>query len=242
MSTTAGSLQKTHMTAAEMIPDDLNPLHDRRYWCLPPVCDRPSEAGNTGRFPVYLVGQGRIVGIWHNWTAVESMVTGFPGGSQRGHQSQEGCVREWQVHCALGVHPHPADPVCSPEGRESLREATPIPAGKGGLGVGRSVEAGLQAALQKHCMPDLSGYTQSPSSTSTASSSGKSKSTSSWKRVPHSARYYAIWSGGAVFTERALAKEAFREAENRGGQAQVLSTHDFEEARAYSEGVYWISD
>ncbi|KAJ7440829.1 hypothetical protein B0H11DRAFT_2252647 [Mycena galericulata] len=244
MSSTS-TFKKTNMTAAEMIPDHSNPHHDPRYWCLPPVRDRPSEAAKTGKYPVYLVVQGRIVGVWHNW--------------QDGGGSDEGCVREWQEHCALGGHPHVADPTLLREndgafvGLTELVEALPavpptaVPPTKGaGLGRGRMVNEELQADLQKYCMPDLSGYT--PSTVSSVSSTASSVSTSSsvkkarWNAVPHSARYYAIWRGGIVFTERSLAKQAFREAESAEGQAQVISTHDFEEAKAYSEGVYWISD
>lgn len=55
----------TNMTINEMIPDRTNPAHDPRFWCLPPVRDSPN--GKPGRFPMYLVSQGRKVGVWHNW-------------------------------------------------------------------------------------------------------------------------------------------------------------------------------
>jgi hypothetical protein len=55
------ALMKTNMTTAEMIPD---PAHNPQFWCLPPVRDRPSS---VGRYPMYLVSQGRQVGVWHNW-------------------------------------------------------------------------------------------------------------------------------------------------------------------------------
>ncbi|KAJ7780816.1 hypothetical protein DFH07DRAFT_765302 [Mycena maculata] len=38
------------------------------------------------------------------------MTTGYPSAAWCGHQSVEGCIQEWQQHCALGVHPHPAAP------------------------------------------------------------------------------------------------------------------------------------
>lgn len=41
---------------------------------------------------------------------MEAMVAGYPANAQRGHHTLEGCIREWQLHCALGVHPHPVDP------------------------------------------------------------------------------------------------------------------------------------
>jgi hypothetical protein len=61
-------MSSTNMTAAEMIPDNINPLHDSQFWCLPLMHDSPSgsEAGG-GKFPFYLVTQGHQVGIWRNW-------------------------------------------------------------------------------------------------------------------------------------------------------------------------------
>jgi hypothetical protein len=60
------TLPPTNMTAEEMIPDTVNPAHDPKFWCLPPVRDQPSEY-HKNRFPMYLVTQGRAVGVWHNW-------------------------------------------------------------------------------------------------------------------------------------------------------------------------------
>jgi hypothetical protein len=63
------ALPPTNMTAEEVIPDIVNPNHDSRFWCLPPVRDTPSQ-NRTNRFPMYLVSQGKSVGIWHNWSVV----------------------------------------------------------------------------------------------------------------------------------------------------------------------------
>ncbi|KAJ7806240.1 hypothetical protein B0H14DRAFT_3484228 [Mycena olivaceomarginata] len=69
----------TNMTSTDMIPELDNTAHDPRFWCLPPVRDESSEAG-TGNFPMYLVTQGRSVGVWHNWTVVKAM-DASPSGS-----------------------------------------------------------------------------------------------------------------------------------------------------------------
>jgi hypothetical protein len=42
---------------------------------------------------------------------VKAMVSHYPSGTQRDHRTMQGCIVEWQQHCLLGVHPHPADPV-----------------------------------------------------------------------------------------------------------------------------------
>jgi hypothetical protein len=60
------TLPPTNMTAEEMIPDTINPAHDPNFWCLPPVRDQPSKR-QKNRYPMYLVTQGRVVGVWHNW-------------------------------------------------------------------------------------------------------------------------------------------------------------------------------
>jgi hypothetical protein len=55
---------------------------------------------------------------------VKAMVGGHPSGAQCGHQTMAGCIAEWQEHCVLGVHPHPADPVLA----DNPRSLSPAPA------------------------------------------------------------------------------------------------------------------
>lgn len=51
-----------------MIPDTLNPDHDPRFWCLPPLRDEETQDRRyAGGYPFYLVPQGRKVGVWRNW-------------------------------------------------------------------------------------------------------------------------------------------------------------------------------
>ncbi|KAJ7102034.1 hypothetical protein C8R44DRAFT_887810 [Mycena epipterygia] len=89
------------MAVGEMIPDTTNCAHDPRFWCLPPMHE--TEGGQQdGQYPLYLVTQG---------TVVKAMVDGFPVGAQCGHHSVCACIEEWQVHCRLGVHPHPVEPL-----------------------------------------------------------------------------------------------------------------------------------
>jgi hypothetical protein len=51
------------------------------------------------------------------------MVSGHPSGAQCGDHTMEGCVAEWQEHCCLGVHPHPADP----KHADAVRLPSPAP-------------------------------------------------------------------------------------------------------------------
>jgi hypothetical protein len=63
----SATLLPTNMTKEEMVPDTLDPTYDLQYWCLPPQQDEPSEKILWGNFPMYLVMQGRKVGVWHDW-------------------------------------------------------------------------------------------------------------------------------------------------------------------------------
>ncbi|KAJ7726637.1 hypothetical protein B0H16DRAFT_1735566 [Mycena metata] len=116
------------------IPDTKNPDHDPRFWCLPKIHDTPSERKGGG-YPLYLITDGREVGIWHNWTVAKKMVEGYPSNGYRGHHTLEGCVNEWQLHCARGAHAHLADP--------KLSSPTQTPNGQ----KGRRVNPQLQADL-----------------------------------------------------------------------------------------------
>ncbi|KAF8196391.1 hypothetical protein K438DRAFT_1968108 [Mycena galopus ATCC 62051] len=229
---------KTNMTANEMIPDTFNPLHNPEFWCVPATRDMASEKCSGG-YPMYLVTQGRQVGIWKNWTMAKTMVDGYPESAYRGHHSVEGCIQEWQLHCALGVHPHPVDPGLS---------SPPAPVGTRTLAYqrGRPVDPRLQAKLKKYCMPILPGSSttssQVGSEDSESISSCSSVTAETWADVPAASRYLALWRGNIVYSDRQTAKAAFMLAEQRGGKPCILSTTDYEEAQAFSEGVYWVED
>ncbi|KAJ7861844.1 hypothetical protein B0H14DRAFT_3445100 [Mycena olivaceomarginata] len=247
-------LLPTNMTIDEMIPDHTNPGHDPRFWCLPPVRDKPN--GTPGNYPMYLVSQGRQVGVWHNWTVVKAMVTRHPSGAQRGHKTMVGCVAEWQEHCLLGVHPHPAEPKRLPTpATNTTTPVSPFAAIKTIPGPprsrGRHVDPGLQAELQQFCMPNLSLLSLETKSgedaddsvlsrrSNSVSLSLSSVTASTWADVPVIVRYFALWGGRVVYTDRAQAKVAFLAAEAEGARPQILSTSDYDEAQAFSESVYW---
>ncbi|KAJ7029324.1 hypothetical protein C8F04DRAFT_1264986 [Mycena alexandri] len=218
-------LAPTNMTAEEMIPDTQNAAHNPRFWCLPPTRDSPSEGGHHGgNYPMYLVSQGWKVGIWHNWTVVKTMVDGYPSGAQRGHRTVEGCVHEWQLHCALGVHPHMADPQA--------------PA--------RPVEAELQRGGQEHWIAGLAALGLGGESVSSASSVSSETTSTELSSVAGpstetaGARYYAIWGSRVVYTDREEAKSAFLAAEAEGLKPRVLATTNYDEGEAFAGAVYWV--
>ncbi|KAJ7859274.1 hypothetical protein B0H13DRAFT_1901523 [Mycena leptocephala] len=190
-------LRPTNMHAGEMIPDTFNPDHNPAFWCVPPPRDKPSEKCGGG-YPMYLVTQGRKVGIWWNWTVAKTMVDGYPDSTFRGHHTVEGCTREWQLHCALGVHPHPVDPSL---GNTAPGTVTPA------RGTGRPVDDELQGKLCS-CQNPLLGFV----------------------------------GGKIVYSDRQEAEAVFMWAEREGSKPRILSTPDYAEAQAFSEGIYWIED
>ncbi|KAJ6451079.1 hypothetical protein C8R45DRAFT_1113801 [Mycena sanguinolenta] len=245
----ADGLLPTNMTASEVIPDIFNPLHDQRFWCVPRLHDTPSES-DSGSYPMYLVTQGRKVGIWYNWTVVKAMITGFRNGAYRGHYSVEGCIREWQLHCVLGVHPHPVDPQLARAalGPASLPSSSPTKTLSSSLvmmpaGLGRVVDGPLQAQLKQFCMPNIRRDADEASIADSSSISTCSSVTASdWSEVPASSRYFALWRGKLVYTNRCQAKRDFLRAEGAGETPLVLSTTSYDEAQAFSEGVHWVAD
>ncbi|KAJ7916656.1 hypothetical protein B0H13DRAFT_2323133 [Mycena leptocephala] len=205
------------MTAEEVIPDSFNGAHDPRFWCVPTMHDSPHESGSGSGYPMYLVTQGRKVGIWNNWTAAQSMVTGYPNSGYRGHHTVQGCVEEWQVHCLLGVHPHPADPQLAPtvpptqEPSAARKESAQVWSVKITLaGVARPVNDELQAELQKYCMLILplgargirEALDEGSLESSTSMSMCSSVTASEWASVPAVASYRALWRGKVIYTDK----------------------------------------
>ncbi|KAJ7813471.1 hypothetical protein B0H14DRAFT_2604944 [Mycena olivaceomarginata] len=84
------------MTAEQVIPDSFNRAHDLRFWCMPAMHNSPRESGLGSRYPMYLVTQGRKVGIWNNWTAAQSMVSGYPDSAYHGHHTVGPMIIGWE--------------------------------------------------------------------------------------------------------------------------------------------------
>ncbi|KAJ7792209.1 hypothetical protein B0H14DRAFT_2624116 [Mycena olivaceomarginata] len=213
------ALTPTNMRPEEMVPDHSNPGHDPRYWCLPPVRDVPRE-GSRSRYPMYLVTQGRCVGIWHSWTIVKAMVSGYPSAAQRGHRTMDACIAEWQEHCTLGVHPHPPVPP-----RTEPTPTAPEPA-----------MPDLRSLSLADCMNNGEGIDDSLSSPSSPSS----LTSTTWDEVPGLAKYFAVWGGRIVYTDREEARGAFLKEEAAGRKPRILATTNYNEAQAFSESVYWL--
>ncbi|KAF8209000.1 hypothetical protein K438DRAFT_1960726 [Mycena galopus ATCC 62051] len=197
---------------------------------------------------MYLVTQGRKVGIWYNWTVVKTMITGFKNGAYHGHNSVEGCIREWQLHCALGVHPHPVDPQLASTTPSLRGSASPnkIPTLLLKMTPARLscvVDGPLQAELKKFCVPNLPRDVDEASTTTSSSILTCSSVTASdWSEVPPRSRYFALWQGKIVYADRQKVKRDFLSAEGTGKKPCVISTDLYNEAQAFSEGIYWVAD
>ncbi|KAJ7040784.1 hypothetical protein C8F04DRAFT_1253700 [Mycena alexandri] len=247
------SLARTNMTPEEMVPETDNPTHDARFWCLPPVRDSPSEDGHQGgNFPMYLVSQGAKVGIWYNWTAVKAVVDGYPSGSQRGHQTLQGCVREWQIHCALGVHPHLADPqIRGPSSHSAQGEEAGMPniaaldLGTGSASSATSASNAWSASSATSSVLSLSPSVASLSLTcitTTTDTARALRPTDGGSGTGGMARYFAIWGSRVVYTDRDEAKAAFLASEADGLKPRLLATSNYDEGEAFAGGVYWVDD
>ncbi|KAJ7711354.1 hypothetical protein B0H16DRAFT_1817009 [Mycena metata] len=167
-------------------------------------------------------------------TVVKKMVEGYPSNGYRGHRTLVGCINEWQLHCALGAHPHPVDPKLSPS-----PTPTQTPNGKNG----RQVHPQLQADLKRHCMPILpSGSTYSDSASTLSTVSTSSTSTTTWTEVPTDAAYFALWRGRLVYEDWESVMVAFVSAEAQGLKPSVFFGADYQEAKSFAHGTYWIED
>ncbi|KAJ7754663.1 hypothetical protein DFH07DRAFT_959685 [Mycena maculata] len=218
---------KTNLPVEEMIPERDNVAHDSRYWCLPPV--REDLTVKMSGKAMYLVAQGCQCGIFRNVSVAKVMAQGHPKGVWHGHDTTEGCIEEWQRHCALGLHPHPADPLLPAPMSASPRKNR---SGSVLLGKGKRVDAKLQADLQQFCMPklDLPQPSSSASLSSLSSLSGSST-------APAAPTYFAVWNGRKVYSNQNKAKEAFIAAARAGGKETLLTTPDYDEAHAYAMGI-----
>ncbi|KAK7050157.1 hypothetical protein R3P38DRAFT_3173223 [Favolaschia claudopus] len=221
------ALPPTNMTAAEMVPDTSNPDHDPNFWCLPPPRDT-AVSGRERGFGMYLITHGRSVGVWHNWQVVRSstlaraMITGFPGAAYRKHANLQACVEEWQQHCLLGVHPHPP----CPRAPVSTTSESEMP------------DLGL-LTLETHGTTEA---TAASAPATTSPSSATSLTVSEWDDVPKVAKYFALWEGHIVFSDRREARAAFFKAIRRGDKPKIWSGSDYDEAQSFAEGVHWIED
>ncbi|KAJ7795977.1 hypothetical protein B0H14DRAFT_3495312 [Mycena olivaceomarginata] len=144
----------------------------------------------------------------------------------------EGCIAEWQQHCILGVHPHPANPKKVEAALSTAIHTIPGPT----RNRGRHVEPGLQAQMCAAILLLLKVRhpRNNQGSTSSTISSTSSITATTWNEVPELVRHVALWGGRIVFTDRE-AKMAFLQVEAEGAKPLILSTTNYDEAQAFSE-------
>lgn len=78
------------------------------------------------------------------------MAAGHAAGAYHGHNNVDECIVEWQRHCVLGIHPHPADPAWQAAPPVSPKKLVVRRAEKSGsalIGTGRAVDPKLQAEM-----------------------------------------------------------------------------------------------
>ncbi|KAJ7117956.1 hypothetical protein C8R43DRAFT_960460 [Mycena crocata] len=219
----APQFSKVLLPVDEMLPDNRTPGRDPRFWCLPPMRDEPNLRVPRSQYAFYLVTRGRMVGVWRRWSVAQLMVTGFPDAGHKGHDSYESCTAEWQEHCQMGVHPHPADPSLERQGkmRESRADVAAGPSTSQSRDSGRSV-------VRRGSGPRRSLST--PPAHTTIVPRGDPPP------EPRPVRYFAIWAAEVVYSTSYAARLAFDDAVEDGRTPELLTTDDFEMALAYAAG------
>ncbi|KAJ7871162.1 hypothetical protein B0H14DRAFT_2570891 [Mycena olivaceomarginata] len=171
-----------------------------------------------------------------------------PGGAKVGAIDRE---RVWE--CVAPGHKKMRKPTSRGQlsaGRRTVVKAmaTPTtPAIRAAPGPPKSRARPVDPELQALCMPDFTklsletkGGDSMSHGTSASLSSASSVTVTTWDDVPEAVRYFALWDGGIVYTDRGLARKSFLEAEAEGKQPSILSTRNYDEAQAFSEAVYWV--
>ncbi|KAJ7712105.1 hypothetical protein B0H16DRAFT_1744531 [Mycena metata] len=87
-STTSRRLTRVNLRTDELIMDTRG-AKDARYYCLPPVYGEPSPTKGGGGYPLHLVAQGHVVGVFHKWVEAKVQLTGFPDSINRGYHTME---------------------------------------------------------------------------------------------------------------------------------------------------------
>ncbi|KAJ7902913.1 hypothetical protein B0H14DRAFT_3422375 [Mycena olivaceomarginata] len=227
------------MTSTDMIPELDNARTIPDSGAFHHV--RRVERSWNGKLPNVSCDAREECGCLAQLTVVKAMVSRYPSGAQRGHHTMQGCIAEWQQHCASVSTLTPRNPNAQQLRSDQFQAPSGI-----------ATCRGTGPPDGPFCMPNLQGLalaepshqkgdTRSASPESTSVSSTSSISTT-WEEVPETARLFALWCGRVVFSDRGEAKEAFLKAEARGGKPRVLSTANYDEAQAFSEGIYWVDD
>ncbi|KAJ7066862.1 hypothetical protein B0H15DRAFT_807550 [Mycena belliarum] len=123
-----------HRPKPTPIPSVAPQSASHRHYCLPPFRGGLKHGGVTGKgskkgYPLHLVFQGRVVGLFDSWAEAQLSLSGYPNNANQGFHSLDDAIDAWQGLCALGMHPHPVDPailgVAEPAAEMVATEETP---------------------------------------------------------------------------------------------------------------------
>ncbi|KAJ7062412.1 hypothetical protein B0H15DRAFT_958826 [Mycena belliarum] len=125
------TLRRINLKDEDVVMDERG-VKDPRYYCLPPFRGRPGATTRSPKkgYPLHLVFQGRVVGLFDSWAEAQASLVGYPGNANRGFYSVEDATDAWQGMCTLGVHPHPVDPAFLDHKSEDERDPLPQLEGK----------------------------------------------------------------------------------------------------------------
>ncbi|KAJ7105661.1 hypothetical protein C8R44DRAFT_745812 [Mycena epipterygia] len=196
------------------------------------------DAAQGGGFPLYLVTQGREDGG-------EGPNHGLPGRRATGTPFS-GSLRAGMAAALHSRGSSAPSGSCTRSPRNyTVGDSDPRErrgASGGTCPAGSFVDHADDHYRQAHCMPRVPGRGSETTRMSSSVSTSSSVTACSWVEVPAVARYYSIWQGGIIYTERVDAKAEFQSLEAEGGKPRLLSTESYDEAQAFAEGVHWLSD
>ncbi|KAJ7450239.1 hypothetical protein B0H11DRAFT_2246807 [Mycena galericulata] len=234
--TTQTKLVPTNLRRDELVMDERG-VKDRRYYCLPPFRSNRSLAVSSqrgGRFPLYIVTQGHIVGTFNTWPEAKASISGYPDFSHQGCQTEDECIDVWQRLCALGIHPHPADPaltILPGEGAAPFVNISPRKTrGKTDSPVKRETTPGPSTGGNAQLLADLKRF----ASPIRPNSPSPSKSARAADEAAAAHVNFAIRGAGIVSSSVVRTEERYREMQRRGEEPDMLVTRSIRQASLFA--------
>ncbi|KAJ7446039.1 hypothetical protein B0H11DRAFT_1930380 [Mycena galericulata] len=254
----------TKLTPTNLHPDDVimdtRGKKDPRYYCLPPIHrdpEKPKSGKKSGKergFPLHLVAQGHEVGMFENCCVAylgcgdrlraKASLTGYPGASNVGCNTEEEAIAAWQALCPLGVHPHPVEPSDGGPPTPSASEARFVNTSprkstakaRSASPVKREEISSRGAEEKKQVLADLYVVAGAAIARALISPVRSPPPSRSKRGVAADERYvnFAIRGGGIVSSSPSRSEQRYLELQRSGQQPDMLVTRDLGQAAVFA--------
>ncbi|KAJ6449249.1 hypothetical protein C8R47DRAFT_1230725 [Mycena vitilis] len=203
---------------------------DERYWCLPPF---HGDRGNPPRPPksgyqYHLVFQGHKVGTFDNWGEAKISLSGYPGASNKGYDTERECIEGWQTMCPLGIHPHPVEPSVASQASLPKLLSSPTPPSSPSVNTDPRTPSKRAKSEKTRAPPPARSQGDHPAHLSTPSTPKKAGSSKSLSLN------FAIRGEGIVSSSASRAQERYLELQRLGAQPDMIVTRDILEASLFA--------